>query len=202
MEKRWSHFILPFSIFFVFSLLIINWSEISWIFDWHVIKRVSEEIIVSSKDKELGREAIGEINRLVISSLDIEAPLRTPSDGSDIVLLEELDLGVVHYPYSAEPGAIGKTVILGHSAPIGYPDIKFDRVFSELGELKPGDEIKIYYNERLFSYIVDNVQTMSIDEYNHFLLESTEEHILILSTCYPPGRNWQRWVISSHLLTE
>ena len=202
MKKKLAYFALPFFLFFVFSFLAINWSNISWIFDWKVINRISEEIFIPSEKEELGENASGEENYLIIPSLDVEAPLRTPEIGDDALLIAELDLGVVHYPYSVKPGEQGKVVILGHSAPDGYPDIKFDRIFSRLGYLEKGDEARIYYNERLFVYIIDEVRTMSIEEYNQYLLQPTQEYLLIISTCYPPGQNWQRWVARASLLTK
>jgi LPXTG-site transpeptidase (sortase) family protein len=202
MKKQWLYFVLPFFLIFVFSFLTINWSRISWIFDWRVIGRISEEVFIPSEKEEFGENALGQENHLVISTLDIEVPLRTPETSDDALLISELDLGVVHYPNSAKPGEQGKAVILGHSAPEGYPDIKFDRVFSQLGDLKKGDEVNVYYNERLFIYIVDEVKTMTIEEYNQYLLQPTQEYLLIISTCYPPGKNWQRWVATSSLLTE
>lgn len=211
ISKNWSYFVLPFLAVFVFSLLIINWSEISWIFDWQIINRWIEEVVLEEPIDEpieeeliqIGRGAVGEEDHIRISALGIEAPLRSP-DSSDLeVLSAELDRGVVIYPEAARPGDPGRTVILGHSAPPGYPDIKFDRVFSDLGNLIPGDIIEIYYQERLFEYSAEKVETMSIEEYGQLLLEPpAEEYTLIISTCYPPGRNWQRWVATAYLLTE
>ncbi len=201
MKQKWSYFVLPFLFFFLLFLLAINWSQISWIFDWQIIKRISEEVVLPQK--ELGEEALDEANRLLIPSLDVEAPLRTPESSDHDVLLAELDKGVVLYPGLAKPGEKGRAVVLGHSAPPGYPDIKFDRVFSHLGDLSEGDRIKVYYNERLFVYIAAGVQTMTIDEFDRYLSEPLEEeYVLIISTCYPPGQDWQRWVSTSYLLTE
>lgn len=211
ISKNWSYFVLPFLAVFVFSLLIINWSEISWIFDWQIINRWIEEAVfeepidepIEEELMQIGRGAVGEEDHIRISALGIEAPLRSP-DSSDLeVLSAELDRGVVIYPEATRPGDPGRTVILGHSAPPGYPDIKFDRVFSDLGNLIPGDIIEIYYQERLFEYSAEKVETMSIEEYGQLLLEPpAEEYTLIISTCYPPGRNWQRWVATAYLLTE
>lgn len=212
MPKDWSYFVLPFLAAFIFSLLIINWSEISWIFDWQTISRWAEENVFGGPTEEpieeeeliqVGQEAVGEEDHIKIPALGIEAPLRSP-DSSDLdVLSAELDRGVVIYPEAARPGDPGQTVILGHSAPPGYPDIKFDRVFSDLGNLIPGDVIEIYYQERVFKYSTEKVETMSVEEYGQLLLKpSANEYNLVISTCYPPGRNWQRWVVTAYLLTE
>lgn len=207
MNKNWSYFVLPFLAVFVFSLLIINWSEVSWVFDWQIVRRMAEETVSKEPEPEekpeRGEVAVGEENHLSIPSLGVDAPLKTPVDSDLDVLSEELDRGVVLYPESARPGEIGRSVILGHSAPPGYPDIKFDRVFSDLGNLSAGDAIEVYYQERLFTYIAEKVETMSVEEYGQLLLEpATDQYVLIISTCYPPGRNWQRWVATAHLLTE
>lgn len=209
MDNRWSYFVLPFLAVFIFSLLMINWSEISWVFDWQIVRRVAEDVVskepepVPEAETELGQEAVGQIDQIRIPSLGVEAPLRSPASSDLNILAEELDRGVVLYPESVPPGEPGRSVILGHSAPPGYPDIKFDRVFSDLGDLAAGDVIEVYYQERLFSYVAEKVETMSVEEYGRLLLEPVpDDYTLIISTCYPPGRNWQRWVATAHLLTE
>ncbi len=103
MKKNFSYFILPFALLFILSLLIINWSDISWVFDWQVIQRIGEEVIVSEKP-EKGEEASGRANQLVVSALDLEVPLRTPVESDQDTLMAELDRGVVLYPNSARPG--------------------------------------------------------------------------------------------------
>jgi len=201
MKSEWTYYILPFLFIFIITVLIVNWTHVSWFFDWRVVK----EVIIESGEKkhsQLWQEAIGEEDRLVIPSLGIEPPLRFPMTSDVQTITTELDLGVVYYPDSAELGETGKAVILGHSAPEGYPDIKFDKIFSDLGKLQPGDNIVLYYNEKIFEYVVLDVQTMSIQEYDNYLLEPSSEYLLILSTCYPPGKNWQRWVVISQLLTK
>jgi LPXTG-site transpeptidase (sortase) family protein len=200
-KKKLSYYLLPLFFFFILFVLVINWTEVSWIFDWRVAQRIIEDS-VKPNDEKISREAVGELDHLVILSLNIEAPLRSPVNSDLQTITEELDRGVVLYPDSARLGEVGKAVILGHSAPAGYPDIKFDRVFSNLGDLKNGDLISVYYNEELFVYSVLGVVTMSIEEYNDFLHKSSDERLLIVSTCYPPGSNWQRWVATSSLLTE
>lgn len=201
MKKEWTYYVLPFLFIFIITILIVNWTQISWFFDWRVVKEVVRES-GEKKPSQLWQEAIGEEDKLVIPSLGIESPLRFPTTSDIQTITTELDLGVVYYPGSAEPGEIGKTVILGHSAPAGYPDIKFDKIFSDLGNLQSGDNIILYYNEKIFEYEVSDVRTMSIQEYDEYLLEASSEHLLILSTCYPPGKNWQRWVVISQLLTK
>ncbi len=202
MKKSFSHFIVPFVLFFIFSLLIINWSSISWVFDWEIWQRTREQVDPIPEDEEIGEEAPSAANTLIIPVLGVEAPLRMPDSTEESILMAELDRGVVLYP-GVVPGEKGRVIVLGHSAPAGHPDIKFDHIFSNLGNLTAGDKIKIYYNERLFIYSVDRVKTMSVKEYSVFLSELVEdEYALVVSTCYPPGRDWQRWVAVAHLLTE
>lgn len=204
--KNWSYFVIPFLFLFIVFFLAVNWVEIGWMFDWQIWRRIGEETTTPQdpdSPTEKGDDASGEPDRLVVPALGIDAPLRTPAESESTVLMAELDRGVVLYPGLAKPGEKGRAVILGHSAPPGYPDIKFDRIFSELGDLQKGDRLEVYYNERLFVYSVEGIQTMSIQQYDDFLNQpSADQRILIISTCYPPGRDWQRWVVTSSLLTE
>jgi len=83
---------------------------------------------------------------ITIPAINITAPIITAQTNNNDVIRGLLDSGVVLYPGSVPFGQVGQTVILGHSAPTGWPKIKYDWVFSKLGDLKKGDMVVITYN--------------------------------------------------------
>jgi len=66
---------------------------------------------------------------LSIPKLGLIAPIVTAATNDPEVVHSLLDSGVVLYPGSAPFGGVGQTVVLGHSAPPGWPKIKYDWVF-------------------------------------------------------------------------
>ena len=136
-------------------------------------------------------------NSISIPKLGIAAPLiLVPSTNPDD-FLSPLKKGVVHYP-SALPGEEGRMVVLGHSSPPGWPKINYDWVFSELQKLEAGDEIIISFDNRQYSYKVqDKIFLKQGEDLPLSLTEGKSE--LVLISCWPPGINNKRIVVSSVL---
>lgn len=177
--------------------MIFNWNYISWIFSYRTVSQLflnfSQKIISVFQVKELKQTKILQVskkeNEIEIPKLKISAP---------IVLVEEhnqahkaLDRGVVLYPGSVLPGQVGQTIILGHSAPPQWPRIKYDWVFSRLNELKQEDEIIIFFEQKKYIYKVkEKIFLQKGEEIPKNLTNS--KNMLILITCWPPGKNIKR----------
>jgi len=106
---------------------------------------------------------------------------------------------VVHFPDSVLPGEIGQTIILGHSAPPSWPNIKYYWVFVRISELAEGDEIFVFFNNREYRYTVAR----------KFFLERGEEisqdpltdntNVLLLISCWPPETGTRRIAVEAEL---
>lgn len=145
---------------------------------------------------ESSKEAAGE-GFLEIPKLDIRAPL-VFIDGFDEASFQQgLKKGVVFYPDSVLPGQEGQTIILGHSAPVGYPRINYDWVFSRLNELEQGDEIFVHFNESLYQYQVREKSFLQKGEEITPKILTNYSNMLILVSCWPPGRDKDRIVIQA-----
>ena len=135
---------------------------------------------------------------LEIPKIDISAPLIFARSGDKKEIEASLDLGVVHFFDSALPGEIGETVILGHSAPPGWPKIKYDWVFSRINELENGDEIIFFFDNKKFNYFVTNKFFLEkgeeIPEYS-----ASSENVLILISCWPPGKDVKRIAVEARM---
>lgn len=195
----------PFLLLFLANFLIINWNNISWIFNYKLILGATSKFIEILENKQ---DFIAEANGLNNYSLKGNS-LEIPKIGVVVPLIvlessnnnfdKELDRGVVIFPNSALPGGTGQTIILGHSAPPNWPKINYDGVFSRINELNEKDEIILYFNHQKYTYHVNQ----------KIFLEKGEEvadnkipsdNTLLLISCWPPGKNIQRIVIKSTLI--
>jgi LPXTG-site transpeptidase (sortase) family protein len=201
-KENFKYFIGPFLFIFFLSLIVVNWNEIGWFLNYRAIKEVVQSQFPSSSIIEPRFLLTEEKNKISIPSLNLEAPLIYLETEDKDIIHESLDEGVVHYPSSSLPGERGNVVILGHSAPSGWPDINYDRVFSHIDQLKEGELIYVYFDNYIYPYNVFAKHIFSLDENEAYLSLPTEEFMLILSTCYPPGKNEKRYVVMARLVFE
>jgi len=211
IKKLWKVFIILFLVIF----LIFNWNEVSWIFNYRAVSGLLSDFFKGS-DKEIQKEEIQKIDfnndldddrndyyekeeSLEIPKIEVSAPLIFVEDRDKVY--KTLDNGVVHYPDSVLPGEKGQTIILGHSAPPNWPDIKYDDVFSRLNELEEGDEIFIYFEHQKYNYSVTNKFFLERgEEVPEYLTNS--DNMLVLISCWPPGKDIRRIAVEAKLKTE
>jgi len=137
---------------------------------------------------------------VTIPKINITAPIITAQTDNNDVIHGLLDSGVVLYPGSAPFGKTGQTVLLGHSAPAGWPKIKYDWVFSKLNELAKGDMIVITYNNETRYYRVVKTRVVTPQE---GLPESTVEgNSLMLVSCWPPGKDLKRIAVETTIMDD
>lgn len=127
---------------------------------------------------------------VTIPKISINAPIVTTQITDNAAIHSLLDTGVVLYPGSAEFGKMGETILLGHSAPPGWPKIKYDWVFTKISELKAGDLIRITYNNKNYSYTV--VKTKILKPGEEIPGGIATANTLALVSCWPPGKDLQR----------
>jgi len=202
----------PFFAFFIIAFLVLNWSEISWMFNYQVVSRFFSELLqgetneiefdfsqgggsLNSEDFEYSDKE----NGLEIPKINIEAPLIFPGTLDGEKIHEYLNEGVVWYPDSALPGTTGQTIILGHSAPPGWPKIKYDWVFTHLIDMEKGDEIFVYFNNRKYTYEVKEKLFFEKGEEVPEYSLTNSENVLILISCWPPGKDIRRIGVSAEL---
>lgn len=194
LKKLWRAFILVFLV----SFLIINWNDVSWIFNLRAVSRIltgffqKENRNTLSNHQEFAKE-----NEIEIPKIEIFAPLIFVADENDV--LKTLDRGVVHFPDSVLPGEIGQTIILGHSAPPNWPKIKYDWVFSRINELEKGDEILIYFNNQRYSYSVTKKTFLEKEEKIPENNLTDFQNMLVLISCWPPGKDIKRIAVEATL---
>lgn len=200
-EKR---LVKYFIAFFILSLFAYNWDTLSWVFNYNFINQAFESVVKTNSANEQINTVKNNIenikdnpnytekeNSIEIAKLNITAPLVMSVSSDDATAAEDLKKGVIHYPESAEPGMLGQVIVLGHSAPEGWPHINYEWVFSKISELKKGDEIVINYNNIKYTYIVEFSKVIDKGQETPASIDSEKSNLLLLS-CWPPGKNYKR----------
>lgn len=116
---------------------------------------------------------------------------------SEKEFLPVLRKGVAHAKGTSFPG-LGKNIYLfAHSTDAFYNTGRYNAVFYLIGKLEKGDEIDIFYKNKLYQYFVFEKKVVLPAEVKY--LEPGEEEILTLQTCYPPGTTLKRLVVRARL---
>lgn len=212
------------------SFLIINWNDISWIFNYQEVSGLASDffnpypsIDASAMNayfypnhsqnatavqtaaavqsvKGVKTNYTDKQDILEIPKISISVPIIFATSTDKTSLAEDLDLGVVYYPGSVYPGQAGQIVILGHSAPPGWPTIKHDWVFTDLDKLAPGDTISIDLNNKQYTYIVKQKTIIKRGADIPTDISSANNNVLTLISCWPPGKDYQRITVEAELV--
>jgi LPXTG-site transpeptidase (sortase) family protein len=214
------------------SFLIINWNDVSWIFNYKAVTGLASDFFNPypsidaatidnyfypnhSLPMQSGQEVAGspEIknaktiytdkqNTLEIPKINITVPIIFAKSTDKASLMKDLNLGATYYPGSVYPGEVGQIVILGHSAPPGWPTIKHDWIFSNIEKLEIGDSVMIDLNNRQYTYIVKQKKIIQRGaDIPHDNLNANN-NILTLISCWPPGKDYQRITVEAELVVE
>lgn len=115
--------------------------------------------------------------------------------GNDKAYMEALSQGVAHAAGSVLPGMIGATYLFAHSTNAPWNITKYNAVFYLLREMKPGDEIYIFFLDKLYKYKVVEKNTVGADDVSWLLHAKEGKERLVLQTCWPPGTLWKRLIV-------
>lgn len=134
--------------------------------------------------------------KITIAKLGIEAPVLYEYPVLDI--LEGLKNGVVRYEGTAHPNERGNTVLVGHSSDFPWSTGSYKTVFALLDKLEVGDEIKLTYENEIFTYAV-NKKSVVAPSFTQSLHRSIDPTLTLL-TCYPVGSTRSRLIIQANLV--
>jgi sortase A len=223
MDKNQAKKLMKLAIaLYVASFLIINWNDISWIFNYKEVSGLIEDffnpyptINASTMDayfypnhsqattgviKDVKVNYTPKVNTIEIPKINISVPIIFSTTTDKELLLKDLDQGVVYYPGSVLPGQIGAAVILGHSAPPGWPTIKHDWVFTDLQKLSEGDLILIDVNGKQYTYKVKTTTIIKRGGEIPTDQSATNTNVLTLVSCWPPGKDYQRIAVQAEII--
>ncbi len=224
LTERNKNLVKFFVFFFVVSLVVVNWDDISWIFNYKFLLEGASSVLpdrseVSAKNileryipvepsnspeptliPDLSFEYSEKENSIEIPKISVEAPIIFVDKNDNKAYHDSLEKGVLHYPLSAFPGEVGTTIILGHSSSPNWPKVNYDWVFGRLNELSANDEIFIIYNHRKYIYQV--IETKIISKGDDVPSEANDPgSTLYLLSCWPPGRDLNRIIVKATLIS-
>lgn len=154
-----------------------------------------DNIFLSSELRQLQRDYYQKYpdNYLVIPVLGVESPMVWVDSTEESALQQKLKEGVAHYPGTANPGEKGNAFIFGHSSYYWWDWSEYSNVFATLEQIKAGDKILIYYNQKLYIYEVR--ETKVVDPTDLSVIEQGNKHELTLMTCTPLGTDLMRFIV-------
>lgn len=210
---------------YIVSFFVINWADVSWMFNYREVYGLVSDffnpfpsINASAVDKyfypnhseETAQKFVQNVattytdkqNVLEIPSISLSTPIVFATTTDKSILMKNLDQGVVYYPGSVYPGQVGQIVVLGHSAPPGWPKIKHDWVFTNLQKLKEGDEVLINLNNKQYTYIVQKTTIIQRGADVPATEFDGKNNVITLISCWPPGKDYQRIAVQAVLKTK
>jgi len=133
------------------------------------------------------------ITHIAIPAIQLDSPVVevgwdsiTDTDGKSILIWQVAQYAVGHHYTSASPGQANNIVLSGHVGGYG-------KVFRNLNQLNPNDQIMLTSGTQIFTYIVQ--QQILVDEQhaspseqiaNLSYIDATPSEMLTLITCWPP----------------
>lgn len=134
---------------------------------------------------------------LEIPKINLTSTIIPNVDSSnESVYLEKLKEGVAHAKDSYFPGDSGPIVLFSHSTDTLARIVQYNAKFYGLKDMDIGDEITIHFKGQIYTYRVTDKRIINPDELETIRQTSAK---LILTTCWPPGTDWQRIVVFSDL---
>lgn len=122
------------------------------------------------------------------------------SDAQVVVGGEDLSDSLVQYHDQVIPGEVGNVAVLGHSTlPQLYKAKDYKSIFTYLPSVERGDKIRVTLNGFGYEYVVYDMFIVDPDEV-WVLDPKSDDSILTLISCVPPGTYWKRLVVRSKLV--
>jgi len=181
-------------------VFLFNFESICLITDFRFLKgKVLEVALAKGYWQEPLRQEI-EQGTIRIPEIGLIAPL-IKSQTTEIKEIDKLlKQGAVLYPLTEGSKAKDPLIILGHSAPLNWPKVgNYDWIFSNLNSLEKGVKFTLLLNGEQTFYKVIGKQIIKKGAEPPSFNEREGEADLILISCWPPGRNSQRIVVSATL---
>jgi LPXTG-site transpeptidase (sortase) family protein len=144
-----------------------------------------------------------EANILEMPQFNIKAPIRKFTSSNLDLIYEELKKGVVLYPGSSIPGQ-GYSVIIGHSSQYPWESGKYRTVFALLNELRIGDKIYVFWEQKPLVFEVKDKQIFipwpQGSETTETIFPPSNEPTLVLQSCWPVGAASKRVAVKTVLV--
>ncbi len=141
----------------------------------------------------------GQAVRLEAASVSLSATIVNPTSNNFDVLNDALQRGAVRYTDSGTVNK-GNMFIFGHSSGLKYINNPNYKIFNNIQNLKKGEEIKVFTENKLYTYKVTSVRL--VDSSEALVKFSNDIRMLTLSTCDRFGVKANRYVVEAEFYKE
>ena len=132
---------------------------------------------------------------LIVEKIGANAAVVPNVDASNkTAYTEALRRGVAHALGTSFPGQPGVTYMFAHSTDTILNVPRYNAIFYLLWDMKPQDKIAVFFGGKRYDYIVTETKITEPADVSYFTMK-TEEQILVLQTCYPPGTTCKRLLV-------
>jgi len=132
---------------------------------------------------------------IIVEKIGADAPIIPNVDaGNPDVYNAALKRGVAHALGTSFPGEKGVTYLFAHSTDTIFNVPRYNAVFYLLGQLQPSDRIVVFFNGRRHDYFVSRTEITDASDVSYLTMK-TDQQVLVLQTCYPPGTSWKRLLV-------
>lgn len=178
----------------------LNWGFTSARISYFFHKPNPATVIQPKSEPAAPKEGSWPKDTLAIPSLGINAPVIYEVAQNEEAFQLALRNGVVHYPGSALPGAVGNVYIFGHSSDYAWSKGDYKSVFALLPKIENGAEIKLTDSKGfMYTYLVTNQFVVGPKDVNVLSQETNGKHMLTVQTSYPIGTALKRYVVQAEL---
>ncbi len=130
---------------------------------------------------------------LSIPSINLTSNIIPNVDASnEAIYKEELKKGIAHANGSYYPGEGGSVFLFAHSTDTLFNVEQWNAKFYALKDTEVSDEIKINFRGKTYYYKITDKKIIGPQDLETIRQANAD---LILSTCWPPGTNWQRLIV-------
>lgn len=144
-----------------------------------------------------------EPDKLLIPSLNIEAPIKYGEEINEDRFQELLREGAVHYPGTALPGAAGNVYIFGHSSDSPWSPGRYKIIFALLPRVQKGAEVYISDNDgnKYIYKVLEEGRAVGKNDLS-VLEQDRSKKLLTLQTSYPVGTSLKRYVVVAEFVPQ
>ncbi len=159
-------------------------------------KTMSGTASASIKAKALDPDIAQEF-RIVIPKINLESRVVENVDPTNEVAYKDaLTKGIAHAQGSYLPGQ-GTVFMFAHSTNDISNILAYNAKFYAVKDLQAGDQVAIFYHGKKYTYQIESQQIINPSDLDVIRNSNAD---LILSTCYPPGTDWQRLITFAKLV--
>lgn len=195
-------------------------SSLLWVEQQEKIKKNLEESNLQLRDTyfspkklvplkssvDLNVEIMPYENRLVIPKIWKNVPLvdvdsrRGNLDFNNLenLFMKELEKWVLRYPWTAKPGENGNVFMFWHSSNYAWENWNYNDVFALLDNLEFWDEIIIYYNQKKYTYVVNEKKVVKPGNVKILDRDPNKKEVSLM-TCRPIGTSINRLIAFAEL---